>query len=136
MRPRHGSRDQRLGTSRANLRERARFRRLAGTHAVPAVDRRQAEDWRYLKRRTHNAPPTNHRRERCRALGCSKGSTRRIMIGGLLARKPRMLVVVARANKKARISGPCWRRAKGGIFELRSWRRNARSQAVEGLGRS
>jgi len=31
MRPRHGSRDQRLGTSRANLRERARFRRLGLT---------------------------------------------------------------------------------------------------------
>jgi hypothetical protein len=83
MRPRHGSRDQRLGTSRANLRERARFRRLAGTHAVPAVDLRQAEAWRYLKRRAHNTPPTNHRRERYRALGCSKGSTCRIMIGAL-----------------------------------------------------
>jgi hypothetical protein len=104
--PGHGSSDQRLGTSGADLRERARFRRLAGAHAVAAVHRRQAEAWRDLKKRTIR---------RLLIIGASavvrwaarKGAPAGSWLERMLARKPRMLVAVALANKMAVSSGPC-----------------------------
>ena len=80
--PRHGSSDQRLGTSGADLCERARFCRLAGAHAVAAIYRRQTEAWQNLENgRAHTTPPIDHRGECSGALGCMQRSPRGVMAG-------------------------------------------------------
>jgi transposase len=78
---------------------------LARSHASSKIDRRQAEARGDIKNgRTHDQTPTHHRQQSAVVLQASKrGAPKGSWLEQMLARKPRMLVTVALANKTARI---------------------------------
>ena len=112
---RHGSSDHRLGASGADLRERARFRRLAGTHAVAASTGGKQKLAGTSKRGERTI-------RRLLIIGATavvrcvvrKGAPAGSWLERMLSRKPRILVAVALANKMARMIWALL--AKGGIY--------------------
>ena len=65
------------------------------------------------KRRTDLAAPVDHWRKRRRAFGQAQGCAG-TWLANMLARKPPMLVIVALANKMARVAWALM--TKGGIY--------------------
>ena len=106
---------RRAGAAAGDLPQRARLRRLARAHAAAALDRRQAEARRDLEDGRANAPAAaDHRRQRGGPAGQLRGAPAGSWLAQMLARKPRMLVTVALANKMARIVWALL--AKGGVY--------------------
>ena len=104
-----------LAPDAAGLPARPRLRRLAGAHAAAEVDRRQAEAGPITKMGERTL-------RRLLTIGASavvkqallRGAPAGSWLAQMLARKPRMLVTVALANKTARIVWALM--ARGGIY--------------------
>jgi len=95
----------------------ARLRRVDGTNAAPALDWWQATLGQDIEDGPARcASPAHHWHKRDRSVGvkarCGAGS----WLANMLARKPRMLVVVALANKIARIARALM--AHGGTYRV------------------
>ena len=92
------------GAGAGGLPRRAGLRRLAWADAAAEVDRRQAEARGHLEDgRADDPAPADHRRQRGGRRASRRGAPKGSWLARMLARKPRMLVTVALANKMARI---------------------------------
>ena len=92
------------GASTGELPQGPRLRRLGGAHAAAALDRRQVEArLDHTDGRANAAAAANPRRERVVLQASRRGAPRGSWLEQMMARKPRMLVTVALANKTARI---------------------------------
>jgi transposase len=97
----NGDGDRRLGAAGGKLRQGARLRRLGGADAAAEIHRRKTKARRHLEDGRADHPPIAHYRgQRRRAPG---GALEGSWLERMLARKPRMLVTVALANKTAPI---------------------------------
>lgn len=100
----HGDGAGGTGPERRRVRKGSRLRCLAGPDAIAAIDGRKVKAGRDVENgRTHPSPPFDHRSQR---RGLPRGPSWRSgwnVAARMLARKPRMLVTVALANKMSRI---------------------------------
>jgi transposase len=103
-RPDRRDRDHRPGAGAGGLPRRAGLRGLARADAAAEVDRGQAQARGHLEDgRAHHPPPAHPGRQRRGPVGRSAWAAAGSWLARMLARKPRMLVTVALANKTARI---------------------------------
>ena len=91
------------------------FLRLAGAHAVAEVHRRQTEARSdHPDGRAHAATAARHRSRAVIKQALIRGAPAASWLAQMLARKPRMLVAVALANKMGRMVWALL--ARGGIY--------------------
>src|SRR4051794_10060590 len=102
-RPHRGPGNRDLRAADGCLQTRARFCRLARACPSATLDRRQTGSREDLKDGpARYSPPADHRRDDRRPLGLRKGAPEGSWLQRMLARKPKMLVAIALANKMAR----------------------------------
>ena len=99
---RHG--DPGAGVIARSLQGRPPLRRLARTDPAAEIDRRAAEARFHFKDgRANLAAAADHRRKRRGQQPVIRGAPAGSWLAQMLARKPKMLVIVALANKSARV---------------------------------